>query len=121
MPIHKQWVLARKPRGLPQEEDFELREDHTPDLKKGEILCRALFLSIDPITRLYMSYGMREGDVFPGRQVARIVDSKHRDFPKGKVTPYLETKWSFFQESTVIIYMFSDCYWVYGMAELLSH
>ena len=67
------------------EEDFDLNEDHTPDLAKGEILCRALFLSVDPITRLYMKYGMAVGETFPGRQVARVVESRHRDIPKGKV------------------------------------
>ena len=66
-------------------EDFDLNEDHTPDLAKGEILCRALFLSVDPITRLYMKYGMSYGETFPGRQVARIVESRNKDFSKGKV------------------------------------
>ena len=86
MPIFKQWVLANQQiEGIPTEDDFELREDHCPDLKKGEILCRALFLSVDPITRLYMSYAMNVNDCIPGRQVARIAESKHKDFPKGKV------------------------------------
>ena len=56
-----------------------------PDLAKGEILCRALFLSVDPITRLYMKYGMRTGETFPGRQVARVVESRNKDFAKGRV------------------------------------
>ena len=85
MPIYKQWVLAQKPKGLPCEDDFEMREDHTPDLRKGEILCRALFLSVDPITRLSMTYGMDVGDIMPGRQVARVVESRNKEFSKGKV------------------------------------
>ena len=84
MPVYKQWVLAKKAKGLPTEEDFEMNEDHTPDLRKGEILCRALFLSVDPITRLYMNYAMEKGDIIPGRQVARVVESRHKDYPKGK-------------------------------------
>ena len=80
-----------------------MNEDHTPDLRKGEILCRALFLSVDPITRsglflvqeaqvlryfyrLYMDYAMSEGDVLPGRQVARVVESRNSDYSKGKVS-----------------------------------
>ena len=52
MPIYKQWALAsRVASGIPTEDHFQMNEDHTPDLRKGEILCRALFLSIDPITR----------------------------------------------------------------------
>ena len=67
------------------EDNFDLNEDHTPDLAKGEILCRALFLSVDPITSLYMKYGMNIGETFPGRQIARIVESRHKEFLKGKV------------------------------------
>ena len=93
MPMFKQWVLSKDAPVLTSkghhsltERDFELLEDHTSDLCKGEILCRALFLSVDPITRLYISYGMTSGDPVPGRQVARVVESRHKSFPKGKVT-----------------------------------
>ena len=87
MPVSKQWVLSnqRSHSNEINEEDFDLIEDHAPDLSKGEILCRALFLSVDPITSLYMSYSMEPGDIFPGRQVARVVESKNKEFPKGKV------------------------------------
>ena len=67
------------------DDNFDLNEDHTPDLVKGEILCRALFLSVDPTTSLYMKYGMKIGETFPGRQIARIVESRHKEFLKGKV------------------------------------
>ena len=94
MPMNKQWILSKDAPILSAtpktsqklcEKDFELVEEHTSEIGKGEILCRALFLSIDPITRLYISYGLRPGDPLPGRQVARIVDSRHKNFPKGKV------------------------------------
>ena len=74
------------------EDSFDLNEDHTPELAKGEILCRALFLSVDPITSLYMKYGMSFGETFPGRQVARIVESRNKDFLKGKVISNLDGK-----------------------------
>ena len=74
------------------EDSFDLNEDHTPELGKGEILCRALFLSVDPITSLYMKYGMSFGETFPGRQVARIVESRNKDFLKGKVISNLDGK-----------------------------
>eukprot|EP00095_Tigriopus_kingsejongensis_P002438 maker-scaffold380_size190731-snap-gene-0.38 protein:Tk02438 transcript:maker-scaffold380_size190731-snap-gene-0.38-mRNA-1 annotation:"nadp-dependent leukotriene b4 12-hydroxydehydrogenase" len=74
MPVLKQWLLTKKCHGLPSEEDFEMNEEPTIDLRKGQILCRALFLSVDPIVRLYMAYAMRPGDIVPGRQVARVVE-----------------------------------------------
>ena len=67
MPMYKQWVLSKdapilnsKPKTSQKlcEKDFELVEEQLRELRKGEILCRALFLSIDPITRLYISYGL---------------------------------------------------------------
>jgi N-terminal domain of oxidoreductase len=54
MPLSKRWVLAPRKgpiQGLPVEEDFEVLEDHTPELGPGEILVRALFFSVDPIIR----------------------------------------------------------------------
>ena len=41
-----------------------------------------------------MDYSMEEGDTIPGRQVARVVESRHKMFTKGKVTWYkiLETQ-----------------------------
>jgi len=88
MPISKKWVLAKRKKSgsIDGENDFHLKDEQTPELRKGEILCRAIFLSIDPIVRLYMAYG-RENEVIPGRQVARVVESKNKDFPKGKVRP----------------------------------
>lgn len=32
-----------------------------------------------------MDYGMDPGDLVPGKQVARVVESRHKQFPKGKV------------------------------------
>ncbi len=40
---------------------------------------------MDPLVRLHLSYGLCEGDVVPGRQVARVVESRNKGFPKGKV------------------------------------
>ena len=53
MPHYKaeQWVLANRIKGSPAEENFKINEEDIPELRKGEILCRALFISIDPITR----------------------------------------------------------------------
>ena len=95
-----------------------MNEDHTPDLRKGEVLCRALFLSVDPIVRLYMSYGMAPKDVIPGRQVARIIESRNRDYPKGKVCD----KNSFITLISFLYFSFliSVNKWVHGMADVFS-
>ena len=114
MPVFKQWVLA-KPKDsnhinqvpnnnsiIVSEDNFDLNEDHTPELQKGEILCRALFLSVDPITSLYMKYGMSIGQTFPGRQVARIVESRHKEFLKGKVKNMINLFYFAYTKSLVL-------------------
>jgi NADPH-dependent curcumin reductase CurA len=90
--MFKKWVLSNDAPVLTSkghhdlsEKDFELLEEHTSDVCKGEILCRALFLSVDPITRLYLSYGIGPGETVPGRQVARVIESRNKKFPNGKV------------------------------------
>ncbi len=50
MPVFKQWLLAEKKEGVPVEDHFSVNEDHAPDLRKDEILCRALFLSGEHIS-----------------------------------------------------------------------
>lgn len=53
MPQYKreQWVLANRIRGTATEENFKVCSEDVPEMRKGEILCRALYISIDPITR----------------------------------------------------------------------
>jgi len=86
MPQYKreQWVLASRIKGYPTEENFKVVEDDVPELRKGEILCRALYISIDPITRLHLTYS-DQGQPVPARQIARIVESRNSDYQKGKL------------------------------------
>ena len=46
----EQWVVARRIKGSPEEDNFKISGEDVPELRKGEILCRALFISIDPIS-----------------------------------------------------------------------
>jgi NADPH-dependent curcumin reductase CurA len=50
-------VLAARPNGIPKEEDFRLEERAVPELRRGQILCRNLVLSIDPGLRNWMNAG----------------------------------------------------------------
>jgi NADPH-dependent curcumin reductase len=51
MPAAKQIVLASRPKGLPTPENFRLEEVAMPELPKGGLLLRALYLSLDPYMR----------------------------------------------------------------------
>lgn len=89
--LNRQFVLASRPVGLPKESDFKLIETPLPDLKDGEVLVRALYLSVDPYMRGRIS-GMRSyaapveiGQVMVGGGIARVVESKNPGFAPGDV------------------------------------
>ncbi|XP_006819176.1 prostaglandin reductase 1-like [Saccoglossus kowalevskii] len=79
----KRFVLAKQVEGIPQLTDFKILETKLPELKDGEILVKALYLSVDPYMRLFMS-GVKEGvDTILGEQVARVVESKNPNYNVG--------------------------------------
>jgi NADPH-dependent curcumin reductase CurA len=51
MTTSREWHLARRPRGVPVEEDFALVDVDLPDPGEGEVLVRNSFLSVDPYMR----------------------------------------------------------------------
>jgi hypothetical protein len=51
MTTSSEWHLARRPRGVPVDEDFSLVELELPAPAAGEILVRNSFLSVDPYMR----------------------------------------------------------------------
>jgi NADPH-dependent curcumin reductase CurA len=82
-------VLAARPRGAPQDDDFELRDadERSPD--EGELLVRNVFVSVDPYMRGRMT-GVRTyvppyevGDVVAGGAVGRVVRSRDERFADG--------------------------------------
>ena len=48
-------LLARRPTGIPQPEDFSLDAVPVPEPGPGEILVRNLYLSVDPAQRGWAS------------------------------------------------------------------
>ena len=87
--VNRQWVLASRPSGYPQESDFELVEREVDEPRHGEILIRSLYLSLDPYMRGRMrdraSYapGVEIGGVLVGEVVGRVVSSRSDDFVVG--------------------------------------
>ena len=43
--VNRQFVLASRPTGLPEEANFKLIETPIPELKDGEFLARAMYIS----------------------------------------------------------------------------
>jgi len=89
--INHQYVLKSRPVGMPKESDFSLIETPIPALKDGEVLVRAMYLSVDPYMRGRIS-GMKSyaapveiGGVMVGGGVAQVVESKNPQFAAGDI------------------------------------
>ncbi|KAG5897852.1 hypothetical protein JTB14_024886 [Gonioctena quinquepunctata] len=68
--------------GYPKETDLRLIEEELPEIKDGEFLAEAVYLSVDPYMRAY-SVRLPLGIPLIGSQVARVSKSKHPHFPVG--------------------------------------
>lgn len=89
--VNRQFVLASRPVGLPEESNFRLIETPIPELKDGEFLARAMYLSVDPYMRGRISQArsyaqpVEVGGVMVGGGVARVVESKNPHFAVGDI------------------------------------
>jgi len=88
---NRQFVLASRPAGVPEESNFKLVETPIPELKDGEFLARAMYLSVDPYMRGRISQaksyaaGVEIGGLMVGGGVARVVESKNAKFAAGDI------------------------------------
>jgi NADPH-dependent curcumin reductase len=82
-------ILKRRPVGAPKPDDFEIVEAPVPAPADGEMLCRTIYLSLDPYMRGRISgvksyaRGVDPGDLMVGGTVGEVVASRHRDFKPG--------------------------------------
>ena len=85
MVVGERFILKHHFDGVPKPDDFKLVKEELPDLKDGEILISALFLSVDPYYRPLT--GTLPQSAFPmtmlGQSVQKVIESRDKDFPKG--------------------------------------
>jgi NADPH-dependent curcumin reductase CurA len=87
--MNRRIVLRRRPVGAPRPDDFELVESPLPRPGGGEVLCRTIYLSLDPYMRGRISgvksyaRGVDPGELMVGGTVGEVVESKHAGFAKG--------------------------------------
>lgn len=79
----QKYVVTKYFQGEPKKSDFELVEEELPDLKDGEILTEAEYLSVDPYMRAYIMGYKLPTDMIGG-QVAKIIASRNENYPVGK-------------------------------------
>jgi NADPH-dependent curcumin reductase CurA len=88
-PMNRQVVLRSRPSGMPKPSDFDLVESATPAPGDGEILCRTIYLSLDPYMRGRISgaqsyaASVAPGQVIVGGTVSEVVESRHPGFARG--------------------------------------
>jgi len=87
--MNRRVLLRRRPVGTPRPDDFEVSESPIPSPHPGEILCRTLYLSIDPYMRGRMNEGrsyarsVELGQVMVGGTVSQVVESRRPGFASG--------------------------------------
>jgi NADPH-dependent curcumin reductase CurA len=87
--ISREVRLVGRPRGLPDEELFEVVETPVPEPAEGQVVVRNAYLSVDPYMRPRMN-DMRSyvapftlGEVMTGGAVGRVEASRHERFEAG--------------------------------------
>jgi hypothetical protein len=89
--VNRQITLAARPVGYPKESDFALVVSPVPQPREGEVLVRALWLSLDPYQRGRMSTArsyaaaVELGEVIVGGVVGRVVESRTPAFTPGDI------------------------------------
>ncbi|MCG8696063.1 MAG: NADP-dependent oxidoreductase [Minwuiales bacterium] len=88
---NRQIVLAARPVGAPKESDFDMVETAVPAPGDGEMLCRTLYLSLDPYMRGRISDAksyaapVEIGSVMVGGTVSEVVESNIGGFSPGDI------------------------------------
>jgi NADPH-dependent curcumin reductase CurA len=90
MNINRQVLLKNTVSAVPVETDFQLVEAAMPEAGEGQVLIRAILLSLDPymgsaIKARHMSGGVRPGDLMPGEGLGVVVQSRHPGFAEGDI------------------------------------
>ena len=85
----REWALAKRPVGMPQNSDFEMISTECPDPADGQIQVRNHWMSVDPYMRGRMydreSYvpPFQIGETLQGGAVGVVTASAHKDYAKG--------------------------------------
>ena len=88
---NRQVTLSSRPHGYPTLSDFSVLESQVPEPAEGEVLVKALWLSLDPYMRGRMndakSYApsVQIGEVIVGGVVGRIERSRTPAFSEGEI------------------------------------
>ncbi|MCH1520534.1 MAG: zinc-binding dehydrogenase, partial [SAR324 cluster bacterium] len=89
--INRQIILVKRPSGKPQPDDFSLVDASVPVLEEGQVLCKTIYLSLDPYMRGRMndskSYAdpVKINEVMTGGTVGQVLKSRSINFQQGDI------------------------------------
>lgn len=95
----KQWVLTSHPTGMPTKANWALKTAPMPEPGPGEVLTRAVYLSVDPYMRGRISpranyaAGVGIGDVMHGGGVGVVVESRDPGLKPGDIVESFRFDW----------------------------
>lgn len=88
--VNRRFLLVRRPVGLPQREDFQYDEAKVTAPGPNQVLVKALYLSMDPAMRGWMSEAksymppVELGEVMRAGMAARVIASNDPGFAPGE-------------------------------------
>lgn len=91
MTVSTQILLAARPVGEPQDQDFEITTRKLRPLREGEVLLRVIYLSLDPYMRGRMSAAKSYaaaaeiGEVLMGGTVCEVIESRDAALDPGDI------------------------------------
>ncbi|HEX7664565.1 MAG TPA: NADP-dependent oxidoreductase [Polyangiaceae bacterium] len=86
--VNRRWLLASRPSGLVEKQNFQWVEEPVPSIADGEILVKVLFLSCDPTQRGWIARdtympAVKIGEVVRSGGLGRVVASKSEAYKEG--------------------------------------
>src|SRR6266446_4568682 len=81
--VNQQVWLKSRPTGIPQAENFALRDGEVPQISEGEVLVRNHFLSADPAMRGWINDSSNYwpqvsiGETLRAFAVGEVIESRH--------------------------------------------
>lgn len=86
MVLCKKWTLAKPFIGKVTPDNFKLVKEDIPEkLNDGELLCEAVYLTVDPYMRVGAETGNAVGNTLFGEQIAKVIVSKNAKYPVGSI------------------------------------
>lgn len=99
MTENKAWVLNTHPTGMPEAGHWTLETKPMPEPGEGEVLIKAIYLSVDPYMRGRISpkanyaAGVKLGEIMHGGGVGVVMESRDPAFKPGDVVESMQFGW----------------------------